>query len=99
MIPHFYVVNLEYDHPMRLRKNIAISDTGFVFNPTTGDSYSVNGVGMEILKSLRENLSSEEILSRMTSEYDIDAPSLEKYYFDFISMLKQFELLDEEHEN
>lgn len=84
---------------MRIKKNIAISDTGFVFNPTTGDSYSINQVGQEILGYLGENKSREEIISLMTSEYDIDAPSFEKYYFDFISMLRQFELLDEEDEN
>lgn len=86
-------------YTMRIKKNIAISDTGFVFNPTTGDSYSINQVGQEILGYLGENKSREEIISLMTSEYDIDAPSFEKYYFDFISMLRQFELLDEEDEN
>ena len=35
---------------MRLKKNIAVSDSGFVFNPTTGDSYSLNPVGKEILQ-------------------------------------------------
>lgn len=84
---------------MRIKKNIALSDTGFVFNPTTGDSYSINLVGRQILGYLSEDKSLVEIISLMTSEYDIEAPSFEKYYFDFISMLKQFELLDEEHEN
>ncbi|MEN8228440.1 MAG: PqqD family protein [Bacteroidota bacterium] len=84
---------------MRIKKNIAISDTGFVFNPTTGDSYSINQVGREILSYLGENKSKDEIVSLMTSEYDIDAPSFEKYYFDFLSMLRQFELLDEINEN
>jgi len=84
---------------MRIKKNIAISDTGFVFNPTTGDSYSINQVGREILGHLGENRSRDEIISLMTSEYDIDAPSFEKYYFDFISMLRQFELLEEGNED
>jgi len=84
---------------MRIKKNIAISDTGFVFNPTTGDSYSINQVGQEILGHLGENRSKDDIISHMTTQYDIDAPSLEKYFFDFISMLRQFELLDEENEN
>ena len=84
---------------MRIKKNIAISDTGFVFNPTTGDSYSINQVGQEILGYLGGNKSKDEITSLMTSEYDIDVPSFEKYFFDFISMLRQFELLDEENEN
>ena len=81
---------------MRIKKNVAISDTGFIFNPTTGDSYSVNQVGQEILGYLGEDKNPEEIFSLMTSEYDIDPPSLEKYFFDFISMLRQFELLDED---
>ena len=84
---------------MRIKKNIALSDTGFVFNPTTGDSYSINQVGREILGYLGENKSPAEITSLMTGTYDIDPPSFEKYFYDFISMLRQFELLDEENEN
>ena len=84
---------------MRIKKNIAISDTGFVFNPTTGDSYSMNQVGREILDYLAEGKSLEEIKPLMTSKYEVDEASFEKYYFDFLSMLRQFELLDEEHED
>ncbi len=84
---------------MQIRKNIAISETGFVFNPTTGDSYSINKVGQEILAYIREDKSPAEITSMMTSIYDIDPPGFEKYFYDFISMLKQFELLDEADEN
>jgi hypothetical protein len=84
---------------MRIKKNIAISDSGFIFNPTTGDSYSLNQVGKEILQYLGDNKSREEITSLMTSVYDIDTASFEKYFFDFISMLRQFELLEESDAN
>jgi len=84
---------------MQIRKNIAISETGFVFNPTTGDSYSINQVGQEILGYLGENKSPDEITSLMTRDYEIDSQSFEKYFYDFISMLKQFELLELENEN
>ena len=84
---------------MRIKKNIALSDTGFVFNPTTGDSYTINQVGQEILGYLSDNKTVEEITSLMTTTYDIDQASFEKYFFDFISMLRQFELLDENYEN
>jgi len=84
---------------MQIKKNIAVSETGFVFNPTTGDSYSINQVGQEILAYLGEKKSAAEITSLMTTAYDIDPPSFEKYFYDFISMLKQFELLYEENEN
>lgn len=84
---------------MRIKKNIALSNTGFVFNPTTGDSYTINQVGQEILGFLGENKPLDEITSLMTNTYDIDPPSFEKYFFDFMSMLRQFELLEEENEN
>jgi Coenzyme PQQ synthesis protein D (PqqD) len=84
---------------MQIKKNIAVSETGFVFNPTTGDSYSINQVGQEILAYLGEKKSAADITSLMTTAYDIDPPSFEKYFYDFISMLKQFELLEEENEN
>ena len=84
---------------MQIRKNIAVSEPGFIFNPSTGDSYSINRVGQEILGYLREEKSTAEITSLMTTLYDIDPSSFEKYFYDFISMLKQFELLDEEDEN
>ena len=83
---------------MQIKKNIALSNTGFVFNPTTGDSYTINQVGQEILGYLGDNKSVDEITSLMTSSYDIDPASFEKYFFDFISMLRQFELLDESYE-
>lgn len=83
---------------MQIKKNIALSNTGFVFNPTTGDSYTINQVGQEILGYLGDNKSVDEITSLMTSFYDIDPASFEKYFFDFISMLRQFELLDESYE-
>ena len=84
---------------MQIKKNIAVSESGFVFNPTTGDSYSINPVGQEILAYLGEKKSAAEITSLMTTAYEIDPPSFEKYFYDFISMLKQFELLEEENEN
>lgn len=84
---------------MQIKKNIAVSETGFVFNPTTGDSYSINQVGQEILTYLGEHKTPAEITTLMTSAYDIDAPSFEKYFYDFISMLKQYELLEDEHED
>ena len=38
---------------MRVRKNIATSDEGFVFNPATGDSFSTNSIGAEIIRLMK----------------------------------------------
>jgi len=38
---------------MKLKNNIAISETGFVFDPNSGDSYSLNTIGKEILEMVK----------------------------------------------
>jgi len=81
---------------MKIKKNIAVSETGFVFDPTGGESYSINGVGQEIIALLKEDKSPEEISSIMTQGYEIDAASFEKYFYDFMGMLRQFQLIEED---
>ena len=79
---------------MQLKKNIAISESGFVFDPSSGDSFSLNPVGMEILEYLKEGKDLNEITGIMTKNYEIDADSFEKYFYDFIGTLKQFGLIE-----
>ncbi len=81
---------------MKIKSNIAVSETGFVFDPTSGESYSINTVGQEILEQLKDGKKAEEISKAITSEYEIDEASFEKYYYDFIGMLRQFQLIDED---
>lgn len=81
---------------MKLKSNIAVSETGFAFDPTSGESYSINKVGQEILQQLKEGKSTEEITMAMTGEYEIDNASFEKYYYGFMGMLRQFQLIDED---
>lgn len=81
---------------MRLKRNIAISESGFLFDPTGGESYSLNELGLEIINLLREKRSNEEITSVITDIYDVEKDDFEKYYYDFLGMLKQFKLLEDE---
>lgn len=81
---------------MKLRKNVAISDSGFIFNPSTGDSYSVNPVGMEMLTLLHEGTPKEKIKSHIMHEYVCDESTFEKDYYDFTLMLRNYKLLEED---
>jgi hypothetical protein len=80
---------------MRINKNIAISESGFIFNPSNGDSFSTNQVGMEIIKLLKEGNSKEEIISELTTSFQIDAATMEKDLGDFFLMLQNYQLLNE----
>jgi len=39
---------------MIIKGNIALSENGFVFNPATGDSYTINNTGKEVLMLIKE---------------------------------------------
>ncbi|MCX6284844.1 MAG: PqqD family protein [Bacteroidetes bacterium] len=83
---------------MKLRKNIAVSEAGLLFNPVTGESFSLNPIGIEILSLLREEKSDEEIRSAILSRYNTDNPTFEKDYQDFIGILKHNNLLESHEE-
>ena len=80
---------------MKLKKNIALSESGFVFDPSTGDSYSLNEQALDIVRMMNDDRTVEEITEYMTATYDVDRAGFEKYYFDFIGMLRQNRLLEE----
>ncbi len=84
---------------MRLKRNIAISESGFLFDPTGGESYSLNEQGLEIINLLKEKKTNEEIAAFMTDSYEIGPDDFEKYYFDFLGMLKQYQLLEDDDQN
>lgn len=84
---------------MRIKRNIAVSESGFLFDPTGGESYSLNEQALEIFNLLKERKTSEEITSYMVSNYDVAKEDFEKYYFDFIGTLKQYRLLEDDEQN
>ena len=78
---------------MKIIKDLAISESGFVFNPITGESFNVNEVGYAIINKLKEGAENSEILSFLLSEFDADPNELEKDFNDFINMLQKNKLL------
>lgn len=79
---------------MKLKKNIAISESGFVFDPNSGESYSLNPIGTEIIELLQNEKTYDEIKTLMLKKYDTDSASFERYFYDFISTLEQFGLVE-----
>lgn len=79
---------------MKLKKSIALSESGFVFNAERGDSFSVNPTGLTIMQWLKEGRNPEEIQKGMLEKFEIDEATCEKDLYDFIKMLNQFNLID-----
>lgn len=78
---------------MYLKKNIATSETGFIFNPTTGDSYSANPVATEILKLLKQGTTISSMKEHILDTYEVEPQRLEQDLDDFINQLKEANFL------
>ena len=79
---------------MKLKKNIAISESGFVFDPNTGDSYSMNPIGLEIMTFMKEGKSQGDIFNFVLKKYEVDRDTFENNFYDFMNMLRQFNLIE-----
>ncbi len=79
---------------MRVRKNIATSDEGFIFNPTTGDSFSTNAIGTEIIVLMKKDIPAAEVVEVITNKYDVDKVLFERDLEDFTMQLKEFSILE-----
>jgi len=77
-------------------ENIAISESGFLFLAGTGETFTLNQIGKEILNLIRTKSSEEEIINSIVDDYDIDRATAHKDFADFIAQLKQFSILKAE---
>jgi len=79
---------------MTIKKNIAISENGFIFNPATGDSFSVNGMASVILTALRVGESEAGIKAGILEKYDVSPEQLNRDWDDYMIQLRDANLLE-----
>jgi len=77
---------------MDIKKNVAISDSGFVFNPNNGDSFTLNPVGLEIVRLIPEGRDDQSIVDHIIENYSIDSVTVEKDVYDFKKSLIRYKL-------
>jgi hypothetical protein len=80
---------------MLIKGNIALSENGFVFNPSTGDSFTLNNTGKDVLFLIKEGKNINQIKDLMIEKYDVDKITLERYLDDFVNDLSVNNLLEE----
>jgi hypothetical protein len=79
---------------MKIKKNIALSDSGFVFDPGNGNSYTTNPIGLEMIHLLKAGKSAQEIVDAIAADYDIDRHTLERDFSDFMNVLQKMQLVE-----
>lgn len=78
---------------MQISEEIKISDNGFVFNSRTGESFSLNPMGLEMIKMIADNNDFDEIRKSILGKYDVDDLTFEKDFYEFCAMLKHHQLM------
>ncbi|WP_038056112.1 PqqD family peptide modification chaperone [Thermodesulfobacterium hydrogeniphilum] len=72
---------------------LAINEEGFIFDPDTGNSFTVNQTGLLIIKALKENKTEKEILELLKEEFEVEEKEAQRDLIDFMEQLKLYGLL------
>ena len=72
---------------------MVINDEGFMFDPTTGDSFVVNHSAIAILQGLQDGRSDAEIAQMLVDRYDVSLESAIRDLTEFMSRLNSQQLL------
>ena len=78
---------------MKIPEEVKISDNGFVFNSKTGDSFSLNPIGLELIKNIQEEKDFGIVKTEILEKYDVDDLSFEKDFYEFCALLKHHQII------
>ena len=78
---------------MQRLRSLALNPDGFAFDPTTGESFTLNATGLVILEGLREGLTHEELTERLVERFEVAPDDASRDVDDFMDHLRAFRLL------
>jgi hypothetical protein len=82
---------------VKITEEIKISDNGFVFNSRTGDSFSLNPQGLELIRMIASETEFENIRDTFLSRYAVDELTFEKDFYEFCALLKHHQITIQEN--
>ncbi len=79
---------------MKIKSNIALSESGFIFNPNTGESFTLNPSGQQLFGLIREGKDYHAILKYFLEHFDTEESVFEKDFEDFIHMMSSYQMME-----
>ena len=76
--------------PLSSLQRLAISESGFVFDPVSGHNFTVNETGLTILRLLQKENELTPLLENLASQYDISSRVLERDVLEFAGLLRDY---------
>ena len=81
--------------PRRRLQDLAVSETGFVFDPHTGATYSTNPTGLRILQALKDGQGTTEVVDALSEQFDATGADVARDVEEFIRLLRHHGMLPE----
>lgn len=78
---------------MKVNKNIAVSESGFLFDSMSGDSFSLNPIAAEILELIREQKSLDDVKKVLINKYEVTPTLLDKTIDEYVFTLKKLNII------
>lgn len=75
---------------MSALSQLALNEEGFVFDPTTGDSYQANETALSIIKAIRNGISDTEVASTLADTHGVSVEDVWADITDLRRRLAQF---------
>lgn len=78
-------------------KDLAISETGFIFDPMSGATFTANATGLAIIHALREGRTRGDVIARLRDNFTIEKADLDSDLGDFIRLMIQHGILPSDY--
>lgn len=79
---------LDFPNVETLRR-LALSESGFIFDPVTGNSFTVNHTGQAVLQLIQHTLDVEQIIRKLQAVFQIDVHVAERDVIEFAGQLRR----------
>ncbi len=78
----------------RPSRDLALSASGFLFDPHTGNTYSLNPTGTFLLRDLIDGISPDRLIERLPAAFRVDSETAARDVERFLFRLRGLGLLE-----
>ena len=75
---------------LRKIKLLALSESGFVFDPGSGHSFTVNTTGYAVIRKLQSGANVVELVDELHEEFNVEHTAVERDVIEFAGVLRNY---------
>lgn len=70
-------------------KDLAVSDSGFVFDPYSGSTFSLNQTGLVLVRGIQSGLDRNALMEQLTEHFEVGEADLYRDIDEFVQLLRE----------